>query len=377
MPIKFDAFKRQFTAGNIILALIYLLTNSIFIWKYLSGYLSQPWLAPLFYAIIMFIILFIPLKNFKIGLPAKSQTAVYFSSIIIIVFVLTWFMFQYNPAKLGVTRYPAVYNWLASLFAGVFPYSPTDYPSGFPFLCLLHIPAYLLGDLGFTQIINFLILAIIVYFKHYDSLSEKLRTIILLISAPVFLFEVAVRSDIFSNMIAVLLYLTIFEKYYTNERKIWLLILGLIAGFLLATRGVVLLILIIYLGYAYKKYRFNYIKLSIFIIAGFALTILPFAIWDRNLFGGYGPFAIQIWHIPVWFLVLSIIISAACYFIVKSLKAAYYAISLTLFGVILYPFLIQLLKYGLYRTIIGDYYDISYFCFALPFLLLSFNRADE
>jgi hypothetical protein len=83
------------------------------------------------------------------------------------------------------------------------------------------------------------------------------------------------------------------------------------------------------------------------------------------------------WYIPAWFLALAVICSATSIFITKTTTGAFYAISIILLGIVLYPFMEQVFIHGLTETVMGNFFDISYFCFALPFLLLSFKRINS
>ena len=363
---------------NLPLAFIYLTINLLFVWKYLSNFLSPGWLLPVLYTIITSIILFLPLNKNRIKLPSYNTLLQYFSTVAIFTVFLIWLMLQLDPNQLDVARYPALHNWIDRLLAGEFPYSPGGYPSGFPFLFILAIPFYLMGDLGLIQIFAFVAFSVIVYFKYKNNYIEAFRIIILLIASPIFLYEVAVRSELFSNITAILLYLTLFEIFCEKDKKglLTLVILGMIGGLLLSTRGIVLIIYIIFFGYMLLRYRYRYIIFGSSIVIGFALTIIPFLIWNCDHFIAYGPLTIQMWYIPAWFLALALICSVACIFIVKTTASAFYAISIILFGIVLCPFMEQVFIHGLTETVMGNFFDISYFCFALPFLLLSFRRVN-
>ena len=367
----------KISTGNILLAVIYIFINALFVWKYAADYLQYPLMLSLIYIVIIFMVIYLMSRDYKVNLSKSVQTRIYFSVVFLAACVLTIIMLQFDPEKIAVGRYPAMYEWISRLLSGEFPYGGDINPSGFPFLFVLAIPFYILGDLGFFQIFSLLVFALIIHPGCSKNDLSGLRSILLLIAAPIFLFEIVVRSDLFSNMVMVMLYLVIFQLYSRNREYIFIILLGLGGGLLLSTRGVVLLIYIIFFLYMIRKHEFKYGLFIFSMLAGFILTLAPFLIWDAKHFVESGPFAIQLSYIPGWVFILSIIASVACGLSIKSLKGIYTAISVMLFGVVLIAFVISIVNFGLTESVMGDRFDISYFSFAFPFLLISLGMASE
>jgi hypothetical protein len=235
------------------------------------------------------------------------------------------------------------------------------------------MPFYLLGDVGFFQVFTFLIFAGLVYFRHGEQTTNRLRCILLLVFAPVFLYEVVVRSELFSNMIMVMLYLAILEMVGRKMSLIALISLGLAGGLLLSTRGIVLLVYILVLGYFLKRKVVTHGLFFLSVFAGFLVSLAPFLIWDWSQFIELGPFSRQLSLLPIWLLALSIGSCIYCALRIGSLRKIYSAVSFFLFAVVLVAFIIKGLDYGWHQAVLGDGFDISYFAFAVPFLLISLN----
>jgi hypothetical protein len=195
-------------------------------------------------------------------------------------------------------------------------------------------------------------------------------------------------------MVMVMLYLAIFEVVSQKAGHITLYFLGIIGGLLLSTRGIVLLIYITVYGYFFSARgeslpagrrgafggRRRIINDGLFflsIFVGFFLSLLPFLIWDWKSFINFGPFSIQLSYIPNWLLILSIASSIGCALTIKSLKRIYSSVALILFGVICAAFLLTVFHYGWHQTVLKDGFDISYFCFTLPFLLISIDFSER
>jgi hypothetical protein len=249
------------------------------------------------------------------------------------------------------------------------------------------MPFYFLGDLGFFQIFSFLIFAVLVHLRYRQRSINRFRCIFLLITAPIFLYEIAVRSDLIGNMVMVILYLAIFEILSQKAGSVALFFLGIIGGLLLSTRGIVLLIYIAFFGYFFSARggsafggRRQIINQGLFflsILIGFFLSLLPFLIWDWRSFIYFGPFSIQLAHVPYWLLILAIASSIYCALTIRSLKRIYSSLAFILFSVIGASFLLTVFDYGWQEAVFGGGFDISYFCFALPFLLISLDFSEE
>jgi hypothetical protein len=349
---------------------IYLFINTLFVYKYASRFVSTPWIWIACYVICISTLVVLFYKDFDSEPHRKRSNAVFVVSVVFIALTLTLIMLHFDPGHIRVGRYPALEDWIARLLNGQYPYISPTRPSGFPFLFLLAMPFYLLGDLGLLQIFAFLIYVLILQYRHGSEGTNRVRTLILLAGSPVFLYEIAVRSDLFSNMVLVILYMMFCENRVRDAKIPALLITGFVGGLLLATRGIVLLIFLLYFGYLFK----NQLKRSFFfltgIIAGFIIVVLPFAFWNIEYFMRHGPLTIQTSYLPLW---LSILLILPCIYLAGRATSpilVYKYITSMLFAAVFIAFVISLVGRGWVDTIFGDRFDISYFCFTLPFLLL-------
>jgi hypothetical protein len=373
---------------------IYELINVVFVYKYTSRITLHPWATSLLYLVMVNIFILLLFKKYEFRLSLKMQNVIYFSTIALLAILLSFLMLHFDPQKIRVGRYPAMHDWITRFLNSEFPYTSPIKPSGFPFLFVIAMPFYFLGDLGFFQIFSFLTFAVLVHLRHRQNKINRFRLIFLLITAPIFLYEIVVRSDLFSNMVMVILYLAILEILAQKRSRVELIILGIIGGLLLSTRGIVLLIYIPIFGYflsarggslpAGRRGAFGgrrkIIKDGLFFISmfvGFLLTFVPFLIWDWAYFIKFGPFSIQLAHIPNWLLILSMASSIYCVLTIKSLKRIYSSISFILFGVAGLAFATMVFDCGWHKTLLGDGFDIGYFCFTLPFLLISLDFPEK
>jgi hypothetical protein len=200
--------------------------------------------------------------------------------------------------------------------------------------------------------------------------------LIMLVAAPILLYEIVVRSDLFSNMVLIILFLFICEVFIKRVRTIPLFLLGLLGGLLLSTRGIVLLVYVLYFGYSFKNQVARGLIFASGVLVGFTMTLLPFVFWNFQYFIDRGPFSIQTSYLPQWMALCALIISIYLAVRVNSLRGIYRSICYMLFGVVFVAFMLNVVSKGWYTAVHGDGFDISYFSFTLPFLLLTLNFAD-
>jgi hypothetical protein len=370
---------RKAVKPEIIALVIFQVTNILFVYKYAARFFENSFIWVFFYFVLVNLFLMLLYKDLDFVKPGKAHNIIFLVTTVTIAIGMVLLMQQFDPSRIRVGRFPALHDWIVRLLDGEYPYISPTRPSGFPFLFLLATPFYLLGDLGFMQIFAFLLYALLLYRKHDSNNTIPLRTLLLLISSPVFLYEVVTRSDLFSNMVFVLFYLNLCEVELRSARTELLVLAGIVGGLLLATRGVVLLVFVLFFGYIFKGYLSRGFAFLLGVVVGFCTAVLPFAVWNWQYFMNYGPLAIQTSYLPIWLSVLAIVGCLCVAAQAKSLINIYKAAGFVLFIVVCVAFVISLIDKGWAATIHGDRFDISYFCFALPFLLLTINygRAKE
>ena len=101
--------------GNISLACIYIFINVLFVWKYASDRIQYPLILSLIYIVIISIVLYLTLKDYRTNLSASVQNRIYLSVVAFSACALTIIMFQFDPEKIAVGRYPAMYEWIGEI----------------------------------------------------------------------------------------------------------------------------------------------------------------------------------------------------------------------------------------------------------------------
>lgn len=364
----FTAPLRELSTRDRSLCVLYVLTNALFVVKYSARVtaLSVP-LTILFVAVELFLLAFLfgdfPSKWFGKLTPRRYAVAM-----TLVALALAALVIAIPQGANRVARYDAIHIWIGRLLHGEFPYNTTSYPSGFPILFVISFPFYLLGDIGMMQIAAFIAFAWLL-FKRYGSDGGARRLLLLLLS-PAFLYEVVVRSELFSNMIVVLLVLWMIEQ--SMKAKPSTVVLGLLAGLALSTRAIAGIAYAVMFPYFFRSQIAFGVRVALIAAVVFAATLVPFAVWDWNAFVTSGPLFVQSINAPAWLLVVAVSAAVIAGFRVRTIQRALAACAFVMSGIVAAVFIPQIIESGWHDAAIADHaFDIGYFCFAIPFALMA------
>jgi hypothetical protein len=278
------------------------------------------------------------------------------------------------PETTRVGRLPAINEWLGNLINGKFPYRAESNPSGFPFLFFITVPFYLLGDVGYLEVFGLLLFILIIINNANFGKELILKLSLLLFSLPVF-YELFVRSELLTNItLFIAVAIPIYTKLSKEDNKLVLGAGAIIMGMLLSTRLIVGLLLFLFLIFIYRNDFKRFFIFGIISFSVFLLTLLPFYLWDAEYFITKGPFSVQLLYLPIWAIVLFVIVIVYAGTIISSLREFFFASGIILFLLTLVSFSITIYNFGITNALFNDYFDISYFIFALPFCILSLEE---
>ena len=150
----------------------------------------------------------------------------------------------------------------------------------------------------------------------------------------------------------------------------------MVAGILLSTRGIVAIPLLVYFSYKFLKTHewIKFIILGSAICTGFLLTLFPFIIWDFEQFMSYNPITLQANFLSPIMLIILIIISIIAGIYTKNFNQSCFVTSIVLFIAVFIPFISSIQSSNLKNIIFHNGFDISYFIFSLPFLIISMPK---
>jgi hypothetical protein len=198
-------------------------------------------------------------------------------------------------------RNEAIIYWLSALARGDNPYAvPTDLGnpiSVFPFVPLFASPFVLAGNVGYLEIFGYLLLVVLLWHRYRGAPMQRAFSVLVLSSAPLIFFEVTARSDIIANMALLMLipwYLMWVEDHRESMERRDIVITGVLFGCLAATRIALLPALAVPALYLLRRHGAGAFARVMGLAAVLVVALLlPFILWDPDLFFGYAPLGVN------------------------------------------------------------------------------------
>jgi len=363
---------------NIIAIFILAIVGSVFAFKYsarISGSINLTYLIAALYAIGYIAVVTI-LWRFDLTQYSWAGNRRLLFAVLAILSLGAMAVVTMVSDSSRVTRFSAITEWIELLLAGKFPWGvQTQFnPSGMPFLFILALPFYYAGNIGYMEVAG-VILFCIALVKFYTQPHTRWLPLLALALLPSFYYELLVRSELFFNMLLIILLIALSEGYLdAGKLNIWFFSLAMLFGFGLSTRTIVGLIYAGYFAYKFRGQIWHGILFSGLTLIAFGLTLIPFMFWDAPKFLREGPFSVQMGYLPVGMAALFAAIAAVVGWNVSSIRDVLFSEGILLFVIVVIAFLSPVTQLGIYATVIKDRFDITYFIFCTPFLLLSLER---
>jgi hypothetical protein len=280
-------------------------------------------------------------------------------------------MKRFDPAVMRVARHAALDQWISRLLAGEFPYGASATPSSFPFMFAWAMPWYALGDLGLLQIASLVLFAALCASAAGSDQTRALGALVALVGAPIFLYEVVTRSELFSNMVLALLVLVLLERAHRLRA---LVPVAVAAGLALSTRGIVAVVGLVALPFRFRREPLAGLGFVAIAALVFLATWVPFLAWDRRDFLQFGPLSIQLSYAPRALVVAAMALALVLGGTARNARDVYRGIVLALAFPVAAVFLYSVATEGWKRVLLEDDFDISYFAFAHTFLIYTVAR---
>ena len=319
----------------------------------------------------------------RLSLSKRIETIILGGMLTIFTLFALFLIYKINPYQLKVDRWSAIHNFLTLMFDGKFPYDAVthmgQYASPFPVWIALHIPAYMLGDVGYSQIFFFVgtVLSIVFLTK---EVKIALLFCLLMMASPAFWYEVAVRSDFMSNMMVALVavgYMNYKNLRFDNAPYT----LAIAVGVLFSTRLLIAIPLTVFLFADFWRMRKNLkrmVAVSSVALGIFVLTFLPFILWDIQhlAFLRHNPFILQTNKMDFWLVIFGIALAIIASIYAKGIQNIMTGIALSL-GIMMLVYLVEnSLQEGWSFTVFSNGIDLVYIASALPFAALAISKYD-
>lgn len=351
---------------------IYLMINSLFIVKY--GERFNMALLGAYLAVIAGLSFF----YIKITLKEIFYKSLFWIGVISFFIFSVFLNYKIDGNSLNVDRWSAMEIGIKAILNGKYPYNIPDHmgweSSNLPMLIVLGIPFYLLfGSVGYLQSFIFLLFCYLI-FKIFDNYKQRSAILILLFLSPSYLWEVYVKSDLFSNFVLICGFTYLIWKRFLSEEKLKPELVSFFTALLFLTRlsaVIPLTVLLFKMFWSFslkEKFRFIIIfVLSVSVILYVFFHNVP----NSEILMKHNPFMIQGAKQP---LLLSFSYIALALILSFRLKSFYEIINwsgMLLFICVLVPFIMYFAELGYTEMIVNSSFDISFFNMCMPFVLVA------
>ncbi|MDH6252704.1 4-amino-4-deoxy-L-arabinose transferase-like glycosyltransferase [Chryseobacterium sp. H1D6B] len=351
---------------------IYVIINSLFILKYGEQY-NTALLAG--YSIVLAAGFYFYIKT---ELKASFYKFLFWAGACSFFLCSIYVNYKVDGLSLNVDRWSAMETGINALLNGKYPYNIPDHmgqeSSNLPVLIILGLPFYLLfGSVGYLQSFSFLLFCYLLI-KIFDNYKQRTAVLILLIFSPSYLWEIYVKSDLFSNFIIVTGFTYLIWNRFIKQKNMRVELVSVLTALLLLTRlSVVLpLIIILFKSYWHFSLKDKIVFTGIFILMTAGILYLFFHnAPNLEVILKHNPFMIQGGKQPLFLSILYIIIAMMLSFKVKSFYTILAAAGNLLFICVFINLIMDLSEYGYQNMITNSYFDLSFFNMSMPFVTIA------
>ncbi len=325
------------------------------------------------YAMVLAVVcMFLSGKRFE-GIRESRMKPAFFIALILLATVLTAVQYHFDPTQNKVDRWSAIANPLTALFNGEFPYLANThlggYGSPFPVWMIFHIPFWILGNVGLSEIFSAVFFLVTV--KAAGGYKAALKATILSGLCINLWYETAVRSDLISNFLMLGAFLNILIARKTTFLSSPYT-LSSFAGLWLSTRlSTAFPLFIAFLPYWLRLGTGKKSASTAIVICVFAITFLPLVMWDYKslFFAEYNPFTLQTRQGHLSDTIILVFTAAAMAMTWKGdTRKMMYCSALILILACVIPYVHKMYETGNW-ALFSYTYDITYLDAALPFLI--------
>lgn len=314
--------------------------------------------------------------SFKIQQQIDGKAnRLFWASVIILVALMLIVQYHFDPMQNRVDRWSAIANPLSALFNGEFPYLAKTHLGGnaspFPVWMIVHIPFYLLGNVGLSEVFSAAVFLFSV--RSVSGSRAALKATILLAMCIGLWYETAVRSDLISNFLLLAAFINVLmSRQITFSDHPYAL--SVCAGLWLSTRVSVAFPLFVFFFTPWLRLsNKDKIITILIVVATFCATFLPLVIWDSQslFFAENNPFSLQSRQgrtVDALFLAVFAIVFAL-WSRSNKVRAMFSSATLLLLTILI-AYGHDMAIYNSWTDIFNSKYDITYLNAALPFLIM-------
>lgn len=369
----------DFVSKKKFFLIVYIIINSLFVLKYSNRIEGLPsFIFMLFYIVLIIFSLLLYNKVKAILNNVKKMNFILFAFSLCFFCLLMFINLKVDGLSLNTDRWSALEVLIKSILEGKYPYAILDHlgntTSNLPGLFYVGLPFYLLGDVGFLQPFTFLFLSIFIILSKIKN-DEKVFIFLLFTLAPSYFWEVIGKSDLMSNCILVLLFISIWQQKFKNNIFKQSYLIAFFSAFLVLTRGIVAIPLTIFMFSEFIKVK-PYKKLLFILCFLMSLIFISLPVFidlpSLTFIKEHNPFNHQTRYAPKILILISLLLPFVFSFKVKNSSDVFLFSTYILSGLMFVTFILNVIEEGFYANIHGNLFDISYLSMILPFILMYF-----
>ena len=371
---------RNFMENRIsIVASLFILINVLFVAKY-SVRVSERF-APIstLLAVVFYYVIFTVLSYGQTRMERSIRSKMYILGVCLLALIgMLTIQYAIDPYSIQVDRWSALHFPIQNLLSGIYPYAASTHLGGnaspFPVWQILHIPFYLLGNVGLSF---FAAVALFLWSCWKVQGQDKTVVIFMLLCTSIAIwYEVAVRSDLITNFLLLAAIINVvfphLSQQWVEKHQYWI---AFVVGLFLSTRILALIpIFLLLFPYFIKMTWRKQIAVLFLTFAVFALTFVPYAVWDWHEFYHFhnNPWALQTSQGNLSDFI--VFVPLAIFLSINHKGSSYRYFRNT--AVMLVAFILITFVHNMYLgenwDLFSSAYDITYFSTAIPFCLLAF-----
>ncbi|MBD3315091.1 MAG: hypothetical protein GF344_04835, partial [Chitinivibrionales bacterium] len=359
------------TAFQSMAFFIVVFINALFVLKYAPRINAPSMLSATVYSFLLFVL------GWGYGskasfLKSKLLPFIFFPLLFVFIATSICLLRIVPPETLRVDRWSAIAAFLSHLFEGKYPYLAPNhlgqYASPMPMIHVIALPFYLIGDIGYLQVVAFAGSSLFLWFK--ISHRSALLFLGLISVSPAFWWEIVARSDLSTNMLAAALFVVIADKWLNKDQFTKPIAWGVASALLLCTRGLTAIPLLIFFSPLFFRHFPRSLQYLGSGIGTFVLTFLPFYFWDPSAFISHNPLILQTNKTHPFIQIAAL--AAAFFFGLRPTDArkTVFTTSVIIFLVMLFTFVRTAIQVSLMTTLYESMFDISYFTASLPYIIM-------
>lgn len=287
-----------------------------------------------------------------------------------------------DPMTLQVDRWSAIHNFLDGMLAGIYPYSQQTHLGGYgsplPVWQLLHLPFYAIGNVGLSILV---VLGGLLYtLVKTRGTKQALVVCVLLAISPACWYEIAVRSDLITNIILVAIVVEWLKHKQINLTD-HIISIGVMCGLVLSTRLVAVIPLAVAYGYDFIKTGWKKQLVFVLTVAStFAATLLPFILWEGStlLWFEYNPFVLQTRQGSITVMLLWVTLAIGWTLYTKGEhRLRVISTGLILTTLVVMAFIGKMWTNNAWGELYSSTFDITYLSMALPFYTIAISERNH